>query len=75
MLFSTMMSSNCEGFLFCTTGQSEDYETWVPHETLRKEENKNVEGCLLGQKEVFQRVKKDSWYMKLRYEKDICSVT
>ncbi|KAK3102843.1 hypothetical protein FSP39_014357 [Pinctada imbricata] len=54
--------------------QSEDYETWVPHETLRKEENKKVEGCLLGEKEQFKRVKKDSWCFNgygYKTEKDI----
>ncbi|XP_071161157.1 sortilin-like isoform X2 [Mytilus edulis] len=36
-----------------------DYDTWVPHETSN--EKGNIQGCLLGNKETFKKVKKDSW--------------
>ncbi|XP_033746028.1 sortilin-like isoform X1 [Pecten maximus] len=40
---------------------SNDYEEWLAHETLRKYESDSMKGCLLGEKEKFQRLKQDSW--------------
>ena len=36
-------------------GSDTDYETWQSHS-----DNKH-DGCLLGEKEIFERLKKDSW--------------
>ncbi|KAL8622054.1 hypothetical protein ACOMHN_056539 [Nucella lapillus] len=37
-----------------------DYEDWIPHETM-KQEDPNWKGCLLGKKVTCQRLKHDSW--------------
>ncbi|XP_021369881.1 sortilin-like isoform X2 [Mizuhopecten yessoensis] len=40
---------------------SNDYEEWLAHETVRKYESESMKGCLLGEKEMFKRLKPDSW--------------
>lgn len=42
----------------CASG---DYEDWTAHPMLRQDENKGVEGCLLGKRVLFRRLKPDSW--------------
>lgn len=49
------------GILFMFTDLSKDYEKWTPHENSK--EKGNIDGCLLGKKETFKKVKKDSWYV------------
>ena len=43
------------------TDLSKDYQKWTPHENSK--EKGNIDGCLLGKKETFKKVKKDSWYV------------
>ncbi|WAR25468.1 SORT-like protein [Mya arenaria] len=38
-----------------------DYEIWMAHESHRQDEGSAIAGCLLGQKETFYRLKKDSF--------------
>ncbi|XP_061187283.1 sortilin-like isoform X1 [Saccostrea echinata] len=40
---------------------SDDYEKWIPHVKLRANEEAGVKGCLLGMREEFKRIRKDSW--------------
>ncbi|KAJ8301253.1 hypothetical protein KUTeg_020240 [Tegillarca granosa] len=61
-------------------GTDNDYETWMAHSSLRKNEPAYVQGCLLGKKEVFKRLKKDSWCFngynyKVETTESICSCT
>jgi hypothetical protein len=42
------------------SGDQSDYEDWQPHEMMNKEDASR-QGCLLGKKQTFQRLKKDSW--------------
>ncbi|CAH1783310.1 unnamed protein product [Owenia fusiformis] len=37
-----------------------DYEEWVAHSEMHHEQDSKFHGCLLGKKEVFKRLKKDS---------------
>ena len=46
--------------VWLSTGKASDYEEWLPHETMKKDDPKR-KGCLLGQRTVFQRLKHDSW--------------
>ncbi|XP_059173686.1 sortilin-like [Physella acuta] len=39
--------------------KEDDYEQWVPHSGLKTQ--KGHEGCLLGQKETYRKLKADSW--------------
>ncbi|XP_070193615.1 sortilin-like isoform X2 [Littorina saxatilis] len=39
---------------------AEDYEEWIPHESMKKEDPKR-QACLLGSKVKYQRLKHDSW--------------
>ena len=45
---------------FIGLGTDDDYEQWKAHS-----DNKN-DGCLLGKKEFFQRLKPDAWYVDSR---------
>ncbi|ESO99480.1 hypothetical protein LOTGIDRAFT_231095 [Lottia gigantea] len=59
---------------------SDDYVEWKAHESLRKKENSGVEGCLLGKKQSFKKLKPDSWCHNTYYYKPIenskqCSCT
>lgn len=38
-----------------------DYEQWVPHVAMAHKAGTSWNGCLLGVKEKFMRLKKDSW--------------
>lgn len=38
-----------------------DYEAWVPHANMPHKAGTQWQGCLLGVKEKFMRLKKDSW--------------
>ncbi|XP_050412242.1 sortilin [Patella vulgata] len=40
---------------------SDDYVEWKAHESMRQKEYKGVDGCLLGKKETFRKLKPDSW--------------
>ena len=42
-------------------GDPSDYESWVPHWDSDVKDEK-FKGCLLGLKETFRKLKKDSWY-------------
>ena len=45
------------------TGEDTDYESWIAHFENSNEEK--YKGCLLGIKETFLRLKKDSWWVNL----------
>ncbi|XP_067683191.1 sortilin-like [Haliotis asinina] len=47
-----------------------DYDVWEPHHEMRRFENKGVEGCLLGLRESFKKLKADSWCQN-GYEHDV----
>ncbi|XP_076469202.1 sortilin-like [Babylonia areolata] len=49
--FADVVSDHC---------RADDYEDWVPHESLRKEDPSR-HGCLLGTRITYQRLKHDSW--------------
>ncbi|XP_064632008.1 sortilin-like isoform X2 [Lineus longissimus] len=61
----------------CSSG---DYETWQAHSEMLHGSDPNDKGCLLGVKETFQRLKKDSWCFKGRdwkpqVSKETCTCT
>ncbi|XP_071083380.1 sortilin-like isoform X1 [Haliotis cracherodii] len=47
-----------------------DYEIWKPHSEMRRHEKEGVEGCLLGLKQSFKKLKADSWCQN-GYEHDV----
>ena len=48
-------------FALLLLGDTSDYESWVPHWDSDVKDEK-FKGCLLGLKETFRKLKKDSWY-------------
>ena len=47
--------------VWLSAGTASDYEDWMPHETMKKDDPQR-KGCLLGQRTVYQRLKPDSWW-------------
>ncbi|XP_055883835.1 sortilin-like [Biomphalaria glabrata] len=48
--FSNVVTEECK---------EDDYEDWTPHTALKS--SSGLDGCLLGQRETFKKIKADSW--------------
>ncbi|CAG5136711.1 unnamed protein product, partial [Candidula unifasciata] len=67
--FSKVVTRECK---------EEDYMTWAPHTSLSRKPG--FEGCLLGTKYTFKKVKSDSWchsnnYTDMEVSTEICNCT